>query len=92
MGGVFPNTFFMFADAAGRAKPLAAGWTVRDLELAGGPFQWLVRPRAGASSPFFSIQITGQRSDHDTAVELTQLVLQGPADAKGWREAFAGKP
>ena len=43
-----------------RARPRTRGWTV---SMAGPA-------RAGASSPFFSIQITGQRSDHDTAVEL----------------------
>jgi hypothetical protein len=85
------NTFYLFADAAGRAKSLAPGWTVRDLRLSGDPFEWVTKPKAGAASPSLAIIIRGLRSPRDSVVRLDGVILQGPPGAKDWREAF-GKP
>lgn len=83
------NRFFLFTDARGRAKSLSPGWTVRDVQLTGAPFQWISRPQPGGNSPSLAIQIAGGRGDRDSVVRLEAVVLQGPPDATDWREAFA---
>jgi hypothetical protein len=87
-GKVSENTFYLFTDARGRAKPLARGWTVKDLVLTGDAFQWVSRPQAGGASPSLVIQLAGGRSARDSVVRLEGMVLQGPSDAKDWRAAF----
>ena len=90
-GRISENTFYLFADGQGRSRSLAKGWTVRDIRLSGDPFQWVVRPAAGAASPSLAIQLAGGKGSRDSVVRLEGLVLQGPGDAKDWREAFAGR-
>jgi hypothetical protein len=87
-GKVSENTYYLFTDARGRGKALARGWTVKDLVLTGDAFQWVSRPQAGGSSPSLAIQLAGARSGRDSVVRLEGIVLQGPPDAKDWREAF----
>jgi len=90
-GAISQNTFYLFTDGSGRAKSLAPGWAIRDLRLSGDPFRWVSRPEAGGASPSLAIQIAGGRNARDSVVRLEGLVLEGPADAKDWRVAFAGR-
>lgn len=90
-GRISENTFFMFADAQGRPRSLAKGWTVQDIRLNGDAFRWVVRPEAGGTTPSMAIQLAGGKTARDSEVRLESLVLQGPSDAKDWRQAFAGK-
>ena len=90
-GKVSENTFFLFTDARGRAKPLARGWTLQDLRLTGDPFEWVNRPAPGGTTPSLAIHVAAGRSARDSVVRLEGVVLQGPPGAKDWREAFAGR-
>ncbi len=87
---VSQNTFYMFAGADGRAKPLADGWKVLDLRLTGQHWTWVTKPKAGGTSPSFAVRLTGQRATTDTVVDVAELVLEGPPEAKDWRPAFGG--
>lgn len=87
-GRISQNTFYMFADASGRAKRLSEGWTVVDVGVRGDPFEWVSRPKKGSRSPSLAIRLAGQRIARNSVVEITGLVLQGPPGAKDWREAF----
>ena len=89
-GRISQNTFHMFAGADGRAKPLADGWKLLDLRLTGQHWTWVTKPKAGGTSPSFAVQLTGQRATTDTVVEVAELVLEGPPEAKDWRAAFGG--
>lgn len=47
-------------------------------------------PSAGGRGfTFVVIQIAGGRNARDTVVRLDGMVLQGPAESKDWRLAFA---
>ena len=83
------NVFLMFANASGGPKEMAPGWKLLELEVAGQNWRWVSRPAKGASSPFFAIEITGLKGPAEySAAEVTRLVLEGPANAKSWQEAF----
>ncbi len=69
-------------------KALAPGWIVRDIVVSGGT--WIDRPEPGATSLEFSYRLTIAKRfyDRSTSARVTRIVLEGPASASSWEDAF----
>ncbi len=79
----YTRDFRMFA-----GKALAPGWIVRDIVVSGGA--WIDRPEPGATSLEFSYRLTiaNDARDQGTSAQVTRIVLEGPASASSWQDAF----
>ena len=73
--------FRMFA-----GKALASGWTVRDIEAIG--VSWVEHPSQGASSLESVYRLTMRLDDPGASGHFWRIVLEGPAGAESWRDAF----
>lgn len=72
-------------------KELAPGWTVREVDAAGG--SWVDRPEPGARSLEFRYRLTLMTADYafqqkPRTAHITRIVLEGPASASSWEDAF----
>jgi hypothetical protein len=85
------NQFHMFTDANGRPKVLKEGWSVQEVVLQGNQgekgWRWLTRPKAGAKSLSFSVELTAAHGT-DTIVQVVGARLIGPPGVRDWKEAF----
>jgi len=76
--------FRMFA-----GKALAPGWAVRDVTVTGG--SWVERPAPGSGSLAFVYRLTLPRGRVQSVTGIvTRVVLEGPASASSWQDAFKG--
>ena len=73
--------FRMFA-----GKTLASGWKVLEMEASGG--SWVKRPSRGASSLESVYRLTMRLDDPGESGFLHRIVLEGPASAESWHDAF----
>ncbi|MDH3222764.1 MAG: hypothetical protein OEO23_03540 [Gemmatimonadota bacterium] len=73
--------FRMFA-----GKVLAPGWIVRDVVASGGV--WVNRPESGDGSLEFTYRLSVVGPNQPTSAHVTRIVLEGPASASSWEDAF----
>ena len=81
------NRFHMFTDAKGGPLKLRKGWTIREIVLKGKNYRWVTRPTAGATSPYFAVELTAYHHAN-TVVEIAGAHLVGPPGVQDWKEAF----
>lgn len=70
---------------SGRA--LAPGWSLREVDLAGGAWSWVRRPSAGSADASFAVRLEPAPGSAAT-VTVRSIRLAGPPEAD-WRAAFA---
>jgi hypothetical protein len=68
-------------------RPLAAGWSLAMVELAGTRWWWERAPAYGSRDASFAVRLRAAPG-RAGRVKLTRITLRGPAGAD-WRQAFA---
>lgn len=81
-GGCDDPVFELFG-----GRPLAPGWSLRRVEVTGGPWRWARPPTYGGRDASFAIRL-GPRGGHPLQASVRRVVLAGPPGAD-WRDAFA---